>query len=146
MAVIALMDDRLRNSMLYETPPRLVTLIVHGMLRLRKSYLRHFALPRPKVWRYHNFTEEMSKEGTYHLTAYDALPYYVKPTLWMRYGPSSWAGWTMGNPVPGDDSDEYYPAGYKLQEVGPSFGKGGQLKMEERVAQTASRRCPFAVS
>lgn len=48
------------------------------------------------------------------------MPYYVRPTLWNRYGPSAWGPRLMGLPLPGDGM----PEEYRIDELGPDAMKG----------------------
>jgi hypothetical protein len=58
--------------------------------------------------------------------AYEAYPYYVKPTLWRRYNPVALLRWVSGGDRPGDKPEKYHPEGYKIEELGPPrwMGKG----------------------
>lgn len=77
----------------------------------------------------------------------ESAPWYVKPTLWNRYGPSTWISRLMGLPLPGEGGEKYSPKGYKISEVGPEMmrGKGTEfLKAEkERLARVSDGGCPF---
>jgi hypothetical protein len=140
----ALMDKRLRKAMMYETPPAVISQSVEAVLQLRGFLLRYFALPRPEFLRSHNVTDERSAQDTIFMKVYASLPYYVRPTIWNRWGPSAWLSWVMGLPLPGDDGDKYYPGGYRTVDVGPSHGKQGQKAMEATVGKLGNVRCPFA--
>lgn len=81
------------------------------------------------------------------MTSYESDPWYVKPTLRNKYGPSTWAARIMGLPVPGDEGVKFAPSGYKIAEVGPETMKGmGREVMEkdqERIARVRGGGCPF---
>ena len=97
--------------------------------------------------RAHNTTRQPSKDGTYSFKLMDAAPWYVKPTLWNRFGPWAWMARMMGLPVPGDEGGKYWPKGYKTQDVGPKFtrGKGGDFVKGEKEKMLRMRMagCPF---
>jgi hypothetical protein len=162
-----MMDDRLRSSMMlvsstlpdcmlseytepvtYDPPPRFLSNIFSISLVTRKYFLRHLALPRPYILRYDMFTENPDKNGRNFLLYWDTVPYYVKPTIWNRWSPSAWFRRMMGLPLPGDDGDRFYPQGYKISEVGPSYfeGKGNDQMKEIRNVLAKERRgqCPFS--
>ena len=77
----------------------------------------------------------------------DAAPWYIKPTLWNRFGPLAWMSRIMGLPVPGDEGDKYWPKGYKTEDVGPKLmkGKGRDYVRgeKEKVLNTRANGCPF---
>ncbi|MCJ1311507.1 hypothetical protein MMC25_005179 [Agyrium rufum] len=131
-AIIVLMDERLRKAMLYSLPPNYVRTIVHGILEARRFVLRHFSLPRPRFMPVLFVSDKISPQGTYYMNTYDALPYYVKPTLWNRFGPGSWTFRVLGKPVPGDEGEKFAPCGYRIPAVGPrkegAPGWGDELK------------------
>lgn len=63
--IIGLMDDRLREAMIYKKPERWVGWVLGGFWAVRKVYLRNFALPRTKPIYY---TEEEKNEfGKYNI-------------------------------------------------------------------------------
>lgn len=147
--VSALMDDRLRTAMIYGLPPTTTIHIMNFIFSVRKFLLRNLSLPRPYLLRVHNASDSPSPEGRFFFKKYDALPYYVKPTFFNRWGPGAWISSIMGLPVPGDEDDTYYPNGYKTSEVGPKFfvGKGTE-EAAETVKTLKTKRtggCPFAV-
>ena len=138
-AVFALMDERLRRAMMYPDPPVLLARLVHGLLRTRALLVRYLLPPRYPFSRYEVMTTVPSKQGTYFLFDYLALPYYVHPTLTNRWGPSAWMRKFQGLPVPGDEGQKFCPMGYSVPSVGPGHGKAEQLAMEEKVAKIAAR-------
>jgi hypothetical protein len=91
--------------------------------------------------------KEADKEGRRGLTKYDAHPFYVKPTLQNRWGPSAWVSWSLGLALPGDDGDKYHPRGFLTSEVGPKnfFGKGQAVveKEKSRIRVERTGKCPF---
>ncbi|KAM0794591.1 hypothetical protein BDR22DRAFT_883404 [Usnea florida] len=145
--VSALMDDRLRTAMMFEKPSKVFFILVSALFTVRKFFVRYLMFPRPQILRVHKTTYEPSQSGTYHFTTYEAHPWYVKPSLWNRYGPMVWMTWILGLPVPGDEGDRYRPNGYKIPEVGPDSmrGKGVDFMRtsKERLEGQRQRRCPF---
>lgn len=117
------------------------------VLQARKYFLRYLALPRPFFMRYDVFTEEPDEYGRHFVKVWEAFPYYVKPTLWNRWGPSAWLRRLYGLPLPGDDGDKYHPEGFQTSSLGPRYFEGkGINQMEKTKAILRKRRtggCPF---
>ena len=134
----------------YEKPENMYFVLVSVLFTVRKLFLRYLCMPRPYILRYHLTTEKPSKEDTYFMTNYEAVPWYIRPTLWNRYGPFAWISWFRGVPVPGDEGDKYWPKGYKIEEVGPRRmrGKGADYWKESKEKLTSERMkgCPFGRS
>lgn len=61
------------------------------------------------------------------------MPYYVRPTVWNRWGPDAWLSRIMGLPLPGDEGERYFPGGYRVRDVGPDKGMEGWERERERV-------------
>ena len=120
-------------------------MLTHLLLNVRKYFLRYLSLPR--IFRLHLTSEESSKQGNFFMTDYDAAPWYVKPTLWNRYGPSTWISRLNGVPLPGDEGDKYFPQGYQISQIGPDIfrGKGREFieKERERLPRVRGAGCPF---
>ncbi|KAL2810083.1 streptococcal 67 kDa myosin-cross-reactive antigen like family-domain-containing protein [Aspergillus granulosus] len=136
------MDDRLREAMMYPPPPAIYKSIFSSLVTLRKFYLSYLALPRANFQRIDIFTDKPNEYGRYYVNLYEAIPYYVKPTLWNRWGPGAWVSWAMGLPLPGDDDDKYYPRGFDLEDLGPKYfeGKGRKSVAEIREQLKKERR------
>ncbi|KAL3446181.1 streptococcal 67 kDa myosin-cross-reactive antigen like family-domain-containing protein [Aspergillus insuetus] len=136
------MDDRLREAMMYPQPPAIYKAIFSSLVTLRRFYLSHLALPRANFQRIDIFTDKPNEYGRYYVNLYEAIPYYVKPTLWNRWGPGAWVSWAMGMPLPGDDDDRYYPRGFDLEDLGPKYfeGKGRKSVAEIREQLKKERR------
>ena len=145
--VTALMDERLRKAMIYEKPPRWLSTTTHLMLDLRKYTLHYLILPRPSFLARRMTTESPSKDGRFFMTVQESAPWYIKPTLWNRYGPSTWISRLMALPLPGDEGKKYWPNGYKIPEIGPETvrGKGVDFLQaeKERVGKVRGGGCPF---
>ncbi|KAJ6015935.1 hypothetical protein N7540_010526 [Penicillium herquei] len=142
-----LMDDRLRTAMMLDRPPTFFAAIFTVVFQVRRLYLRYLALPRPNFLRLDVFTEEPNKHGRNFVLVYEGAPYYVQPTIWNRWGPIAWLKWTLGQPLPGDDGDKYYPQGYYTADLGPKYFEGKGRKEVEMIKEDirAQRvgRCPF---
>jgi hypothetical protein len=78
---------------------------------------------------------------------YGNYPFYIKPTLWNRWGPKAWAIWLYGGKVPGDNPEEYMPQGYLWSDLGPKNRMGqGVEEMEvdvKRMRAEGRGGCPF---
>lgn len=75
-------------------------------------------------------------------------PWYVKPTLWSKWGPTALQLWAFGGRSPGSHGDRFKPQGYDLRTVGPDpqAGKGieeMQPDIEEIIAN-GTGMCPFS--
>lgn len=164
-----LMDDRLRGAMtcvshpldpnaanestdnhisrMKPIPPTLSTFFA-AIFRFRRFYLRYLALPRPDFNRLNAFTDAPNENGRYFLLQLQGAPYYVRPTIWNRWAPVAWVKWALGQPLPGDDGDKYYPQGYYTPDLGPRYFEGkGKKEMETiKLSLQESRRgqCPFS--
>lgn len=146
-AVSALMDDRLRKSMIYPDPPAIYTHLTNTLLTLRALLIRYFFLPRPYFLRYDSLSADPDSNGRFHLKYYEAEPWYVAATWWARNEPTAWLRWATGKPYP--DGKNYSPEGYRMFEVGPKkyekMGKSECLGTKERLMGAQRGGCPFAV-
>ncbi|KAL3476047.1 streptococcal 67 kDa myosin-cross-reactive antigen like family-domain-containing protein [Aspergillus californicus] len=144
-----MMDDRLREAMMYKPPPAGYDTIFSSLAAIRKIYLRYLALPRTRFQRIDIFNDEPNEHGRHYINIYEAVPYYVKPTIRNRWGPGAWVRWAMGMPLPGDEDDKYCPRGFDLEDLGPKYfeGKGRKAVAENRELLKRERRgqCPFAL-
>lgn len=133
----------------YPRPPPIYSRVLNVGLALRKYFLKYIALPRPSFMRYRLIDDREDGNGRRAFQRYDSYPFYVRPTLWNRWGPSSWPSRLLGLPLPGDSGDVYYPKGYSIPEVGPNtfVGKGSVAasKTKARLAKERTGGCPFAV-
>ncbi|KAE8408632.1 hypothetical protein BDV37DRAFT_278641 [Aspergillus pseudonomiae] len=140
-----LMDVRLRKAMLYEPPSAAYTRIFDFLLSVRQFTIRHLLLPRPYFLRCTNYTEHTDTNGRIFNTQWGAAPYYVKPTVWNRWGAIAWLTWLRGGPLPGDE--KYYPQGYYIPDVGPKYfeGKGREALATtiEELKVSRKGQCPF---
>ncbi|KAJ5682260.1 hypothetical protein N7462_005425 [Penicillium macrosclerotiorum] len=131
----------------YDPPSPFFSSLFSTLLGIRKFVLRHLALPRPRFLRYSTFTDEPDENNRFFLTEWEAAPYYVKPTFWNRWGPMAWLTRILGRPVPGDEGNKYYPAGYEIQDIGPKYFEGRGRKsietMMEELKTVRTGKCPF---
>ncbi|KAJ5757257.1 uncharacterized protein N7511_007439 [Penicillium nucicola] len=142
-----LMDERLRGAMMMNPPPAFLKLTFDAIFKLRQLYLRYLALPRPNFMRLDVFAEKANKHGRNWVLIYEGAPFYVQPTIWNRWGPVAWFKWALGQPLPGDDGDKYYPQGYYTADLGPKYFEGkGRKELEviqETLRQERMGQCPF---
>ncbi|KAJ9095349.1 hypothetical protein QFC21_005715 [Naganishia friedmannii] len=130
-------------------PPNIWTSsIFRYFISIRRFYLRHLALPA--FWSSERTSPDPDpKTGLYQQVDYVTFPYYVRPSLWNRYGPATWPSWLFGVPLPGDEGVKYRPEGYSLEEIGPERmeGKGKEWMEEDRrwcQEMMGASICPFA--
>ncbi|KAJ5782013.1 hypothetical protein N7457_003787 [Penicillium paradoxum] len=142
-----MMGDRLRAAMMMEQPPALFRGLFAFSFKSRRLYLRYLALPRPNFMRLDVFSEKPNAYGRNWLLIYEGAPFYVQPTIWNRWGPVAWFKWALGQPLPGDDGDKYYPKGYHTHDLGPKYFEGKGWKevelMKETLRQQRMGQCPF---
>ncbi|KAK9416342.1 putative ER-bound oxygenase mpaB/mpaB'/Rubber oxygenase catalytic domain-containing protein [Seiridium unicorne] len=145
--VHVLLGDRVREAFLLPEPGTGAAATVYTSLLLRKLALRHLALPRFTPLRRHNESTDSIDEPLQLSWSYGNYPFYVRPTLWNRWGPGAWAIWLYGGKVPGDQPREYMSRGYKFEDLGPvnCTGKGGdEMKADfERMKTKGMGGCPF---
>ncbi|KAI0538715.1 hypothetical protein GGR58DRAFT_467105 [Xylaria digitata] len=145
-AVCVLMGDRVREAFMLPEPSIVAGATVYPLLLIRRLFLRYLALPRfSEVIR---IGDADPKTGRMHMRfPYGNYPFYIKPTLWNRWGPKAWAIWLYGGKVPGDNPGEYMPQGYLWTDLGPKNRMGlGAEEMEVDIKMMrATRRggCPF---
>ncbi|KAH9989105.1 hypothetical protein F4779DRAFT_610643 [Xylariaceae sp. FL0662B] len=144
-AAIVFVDDRTREAFMLPKPDILASALVYSSLALRRFVLRYLSLPRVFEQRY--VSDPDPQTGRIYRLERGAFPFYVRPTVWNRWGPVAWAIWLYGGELPGDDPDQYQPQGYLFSELGPrnKTGKGAQ-EMEGDVEKMRARSrggCPF---
>lgn len=134
----------------YPRPSQFYYTLTHLLLNARRLFLLHLLPPRPTSLGVHRTTRIPSAEGTYHMNSYDAAPWYVKPTVWNRWGPFALVARLVGAPLPGDGGDTFRPGGYRIDHIGPDAlrGKGtawveGEMKKVDYVRARGRGGCPF---
>ncbi|RAK99539.1 uncharacterized protein BO80DRAFT_359089 [Aspergillus ibericus CBS 121593] len=144
------MDDRLREAMMYDVPPVPHQKIFAGIVAIRRFVLRYLALPRPEFLRLEVFSTAPNEEGRYYVRVWKGMPYYVQPTVWNRWGPAGWLTWALGLPLPGDKGDTFYPQGFNLADLGPRYFEGrGRMsvrEIEDVLDKERRGQCPFGES
>ncbi|KAL5116727.1 hypothetical protein ACEQ8H_005339 [Pleosporales sp. CAS-2024a] len=145
--VKALMDDRLREAMLYDNPSPVFEYVIHALFAARRFISTYFLPPRPYALRYNPLVEEPdAKTGRYHFGEYDGQPWYVKPSFFARHSPFAWFRWAIGGPYP--DGKQYKPEGYRIYEVGPAKlenqGAAECEAIKDRLMSSNRGGCPFA--
>ncbi|KAI1424919.1 hypothetical protein F5Y12DRAFT_749779 [Xylaria sp. FL1777] len=145
-AVCVLLGDRVREAFLLPEPGIVAAATVYSLLLLRRLFIRYLALPR--YFEVSRHGDPDAKTGRIHMRIpYGKFPFYVKPTLWNRWGPTAWAIWLYGGKVPGDNPEEYMPQGFLWADMGPKNRMGtGTKEMEvgaQRLRATRTGGCPF---
>ncbi|PVH81288.1 hypothetical protein DL98DRAFT_490331 [Cadophora sp. DSE1049] len=143
------LDDTIRTSLSLEAPGPFLgpTLVV--LTNLRKFALRYLCLPRPSFLAVKAVEDHPDRpSGLYSFNHPNLRPWYVKPTVWTRWGPLALTLRLLGGKVPGDSGDRYHPQGYDLETIGPRPQEGKGLdEMRTTVEFLKSRGsavCPFS--
>lgn len=102
-------------------PPTIVSAIFSSILQLRRLALRYLVLPRPHFMRLDMFTGKPNEHGRNYVMIHEGPSFYVQPTIWNRWGPVAWCKWALGQSLPGDNGDKYYPQGYYTPDLGPKY-------------------------
>ena len=139
---------RLMNCPRYPEPSAIYHVTINGLLAVRRLMLRHFALPRPEFLRKQYIPLAADSETRrFNSIEYLSFPWYVKPTMWRRWGPRSWISRLAGRKLPGDDGNIYLPDGWIFPELGPLALKNNGIKEmdEDRAQMLKGNRggCPF---
>ncbi|TKX18887.1 hypothetical protein C1H76_8776 [Elsinoe australis] len=127
----SLLEDHLRAAIQFPEPSAANKRIVKGILALRAFLICHFFLPRYDSFFRRDWIVRKtdSRPDRINMIEYITFPWYVKPSVWNRWGPYAWMTWFAGGAVPGDDV-RYKPEGFKTFEVGPEALEGkGQDEM-----------------
>ena len=125
----------------YDPPSSFASTSFNAVVLLRKFILRHLTLPRPYFMRHDVFSESPDpKTGRHFIIDWSAAPYYVRPTVWNRWGPAAWMRWIMGLPLPGDQGGMYFPEGYNTPDLGPKYFQGKGRERMEQVKEALKRR------
>jgi hypothetical protein len=143
--ISALMDDRLREAMIYKEPPAWLQGAVFNALHIRKYIIRYLFLPRPSFMRTKVYTEKPNKNGKYNTMFYEVEPWYYPDTFYTRWlSPQTWSRWAVGLPIPGP---QYKSEGYTIDNLGPRHLEGkGSIEMaatKEKLLTSGRGGCPF---
>ncbi|GAB7350864.1 hypothetical protein MBLNU459_g1388t1 [Dothideomycetes sp. NU459] len=147
-AVSTLMDQRLREAMMYSPPSAIVRQLIQGILVTRKYAIRYLALPRPSFMELQQISDP-DKQGRQRKLVWDAEPWYVEGSFRNRWSLQAWIDWIGGRPIPGDQGDKFQPKGIKTFGVGPKSMQGkGLAECDAEIAaikaRAAGRGCPMA--
>ncbi|KAL3464530.1 hypothetical protein BJX64DRAFT_92313 [Aspergillus heterothallicus] len=143
------LDDCMRRSLGLESPSIPLAMTLHLFRTIRKMFLRHFALPRPSyraVQLVHS--EPNPKTRLYNFGRKGLQPWYMRPTLWARWGPAATLVRVFGGKTPGSSGDRYFPGGYDLMTIGPEPQRGKGLDDMQSDMELIRARgvatCPFS--
>ncbi|CAK7241233.1 MAG: hypothetical protein STHCBS139747_002693 [Sporothrix thermara] len=155
-ALTVLMPKRVREAFAYDDPGLAAVLVVYGALAVRRFVLRHLMLPRFGI---HRVTAEHADpvSGRVGIYEYLAHPWYIRPSMWNRWGPVALVKRATGGVVPGDvrreedggvrEGKTYLPEGFLALDLGPFSTMGvGQDEMAAEVERLKTMRaggCPF---
>ncbi|KAI0126270.1 hypothetical protein BJ170DRAFT_582302 [Xylariales sp. AK1849] len=152
--VCVLLGDRVREAFMLPEPGVTAASLVYTSLLFRRLFLRYLCLPRFSPLSRHiesspaSTTASQNDSGETRLQTnfpYGNYPFYVRPTLWNRFGVDAWVIWLAGGKVPGDEPEEYMSRGFRFEDLGPRnrMGNGGEeMKGDiERMRKIGS--CPF---
>ncbi|KAI0390836.1 hypothetical protein F5Y17DRAFT_38843 [Xylariaceae sp. FL0594] len=144
--VCVLMGDRVREAFVLPEPGIAAAAVVYSVLFLRRMFLRYLALPRLREAKRMAETDPVTGRMRSRVQ-YGNYPFYVKPTVWNRWGPKAWAVWMYGGKLPGDEPARYMPQGYLWTDLGPTnrMGLGGE-EMDadvKRMEGINTGGCPF---
>lgn len=131
----------------YDPPTPGWSKVFSTLLSTRRFVLRYLSPPRPSAFAVSNIAQKPDENNRYHRMSWDALPFYIRPTFWNRWGPVAWVSWLMGHPVPGDHGEKYYPQGYHIRDIGPKYFEGkGHKEIKETMEElkiSRTGKCPF---
>ncbi|KAH8883006.1 hypothetical protein GQ53DRAFT_664827 [Thozetella sp. PMI_491] len=142
------LDDIMRASLNIESPGPLLSVLLVVRRELRKLALRHLYLPRPALWAAKLVEEEPdAKTGLHHFSQHTLQPWYVKPTLLNKWGPTGLFFRAVGGKAPGSQGERFHPNGYDLRTIGPQPQEGKGLEEMSATAKflktRGSDKCPF---
>lgn len=115
----------------------------------RKLFLRYLALPRP-TFRAVKLVHDVPNQETklFNFERKVLQPWYIRPTVWSKWGPGALLIRLFGGKVPGSRGDRYQPQGYDLMTIGPEPQKGkGVEEMRDDIEVIKARgvaMCPFS--
>ncbi|KAI1100507.1 hypothetical protein F4804DRAFT_318722 [Jackrogersella minutella] len=145
-SVTSLLGERVRDAFMLPEPNIVAVAITYSLLVARRFVVRYLTLPR--FFELKRLGDQDPQTGRItQLITYGNFPFYLKPTLWNRWGPLAWAIWLYGGKVPGDDPKEYMPEGYLFSEIGPQNRMGLGIKEAEvdaeKIRNSRWSGCPF---
>lgn len=132
-----------------ESPGYLLSFVINLVQTSRKLFLRYLALPRP-AFRAVKLVHDMPNQETklYNFERKVLQPWYIRPTVWSKWGPGALLVRLFGGKVPGSRGDRYQPQGYDLMTIGPEPQRGrGVEEMRSDIEVIKARgvaMCPFS--
>ncbi|KAJ5083104.1 hypothetical protein N7532_012147 [Penicillium argentinense] len=143
------LDDVMRTSLCLESPSLFLSLMLRLIRDSRKLILRYLALPRPSLLAVKLVHDAPNPDTNfYNFERMGLQPWYIRPTLWSKWGPGALLVRLFGGKIPGSRGGRYLPQGYSLMTVGPEpqNGKGMEemgLDMDAIKARGVAT-CPFS--
>ncbi|PKX95171.1 uncharacterized protein P174DRAFT_386416 [Aspergillus novofumigatus IBT 16806] len=143
------LDDIMRTSLGLESPSLLLSIVLGFVRHSRKLVLRYLALPRPSFLAVKLVHDTPNREtNLYNFDRKGLQPWYVRPTLWSKWGPGALLVRIFGGRMPGSGGDRYLPQGYDLMTIGPEPQKGKGLQEMSLDMEVIKARgvatCPFS--
>ncbi|VUC30473.1 unnamed protein product [Clonostachys rosea] len=143
---LSLINTRILEAFKLPEPSITAIAVTHGALVARRFIIRYLMLPR--IFEIEQLGDQDPSTGRYLLPrSHSNWPFYVKPTLWNRWGPIALATRLYGGYVPGSKPAEYMPQGYTFEDIGPvnrvNQGKGEMEVDLKRLRANNRSGCPF---
>ncbi|GIC89790.1 uncharacterized protein Aud_006218 [Aspergillus udagawae] len=143
------LDDIMRTSLGLESPSFFLSIVLGLVRNLRKLVLRYLALPRPSFLAVKLVHDKPNPEtNLYNFERKGLQPWYIRPTLWSKWGPGALLIRIFGGRMPGSGGDRYLPQGYNLMTIGPEPQKGKGLEEMSLDMEVIKARgvatCPFS--
>lgn len=139
----------LQTNTSLETPSLILSVIFSLVRNSRKLLLRYLALPRPAslaVKLVHSTPNPETK--LYNFERKGLQPWYIRPTIWSKWGPAALLFRVFGGKIPGSRGDRYLPQGYDLMTIGPEPQMGNGIEDMARdidiIKARAVATCPFS--
>lgn len=147
--VIAMLEPARREAIGFELPPwPYRSYIIFPLLAARGLCVRYFCLPRMIAVSMTGVPAE--QPGYYWARSWSIHPWYMRKTLWSRYGPGALMRKLLGVSNPGEMGDRFQPQGYAPDMIGPPAlrGKGVAFMEEEKkwLHGDGASKCPFLAS
>jgi hypothetical protein len=107
------------------------------------------ALPRPSFLAVKLVHDTPNPEtNLYNFERKGLQPWYIRPSLWSKWGPGALLIRVFGGKVPGSRGNRYLPEGYDLTTIGPEpqRGKGlEELGLDiDAIKARSFATCPFS--
>ncbi|KAI9774330.1 MAG: hypothetical protein M1840_004224 [Geoglossum simile] len=136
--ILTLVDDEVAAACLWDSLKadyhRSLRRRVYRLLRLRAFVHRYLTLPRRSP--YMRTTYNKNEQGLYNFeaTTYSTSPFYVKVTLWSRWGPAALLNRVRGFAVPGP---MYFSEGVAWESMGAR--RNNKAKQQEAEAKVVAQ-------